>query len=188
MPGSRLPGRRVRKVGSGTPTACRASLSYMMTDQQNSGSQTSDHSRKKRNKAKKVCSPAALGWGIHNTPREATVLQGVRAKQTRSAPHRPGKALAAGPAGGAHRAKQSQFASDRPAEPLVARAPRAAAGDKRVKQSQFAQSDVRGQVLCRKRVMTNWACPWPGKNKANLRPSGGREGSGIRHCMSSTPR
>jgi hypothetical protein len=40
-----------------------------------------------------------------------------------------------------------------------------------------------GQVLCGKRVMANWACKGSRRNEANLRPSGRREDSGIRHSV-----
>jgi hypothetical protein len=37
------------------------------------------------------------------------------------------------------------------------------------KRTQFAGSARKGQVVCGKRVMTNWTCPWPGQNEANFR-------------------
>jgi hypothetical protein len=41
------------------------------------------------------------------------------------------------------------------------------AGPKRAKQSQFPAEQQEEQVLGRKRVMTNWTCPRPRRNKAN---------------------
>jgi hypothetical protein len=67
-------------------------------------------------------------------------LQRTLAKQSQFPCGRrwPRAAMAAGTAAGTKRAKQSQFALDRPEEALAARTPRAvAAGQKRAKQSQF---------------------------------------------------
>ncbi len=100
-------------------------------------------------------------------------------------PHRPTAAM-----GGLVVHKQTQFAAGGHGRP----SPRPEAltlpptGDKRAKQSQFRQSDLKGQVLCGKRVMTNGTHPGRRQNKANFRPSGGRAGSGIRRRAPATPR
>ncbi len=62
--------------------------------------------------------------------------------------------------------RQSQFprGQQRPAAGKAA----SAVETKRAKQSQFRPSDLKGQVLCGKRVMMNWACQGPRGNKANL--------------------
>jgi hypothetical protein len=77
-------------------------------------------------------------------------LQRVSEKQSQC-PHGqpwPRAGMAASAAGGTHRAKQSQFAPDRPEEtPAAGAASAAAAGDERAKQSQFCRGDVKGKDL-----------------------------------------
>jgi hypothetical protein len=93
-----------------------------------------------------------------------------------SAPNKPNLRRAgrrrrplSGPADGDNRAKQTQFAPHRPEKALAERAASAAAaGNKRAKQSQCAPERCEGQVLCVKRVITNWTCQGLGQNKANF--------------------
>ena len=92
---------------------------------------------------------------------------------------RGGQAVLA--AGGTHREKQSQFAPHGPEEVPAGRAANAAAaGGQRAKQSQFRQSGTEGQVLCGKRVMTNWMRKRPRQNKANFHGNSSGRGSARR--------
>jgi len=112
----------------------------------------------------------------------------IRNKQTQSAPTPTGKdaveRVGRAAADGAESYKQTQFASHRREGTPAGGAGRTAAGGTELyKQTQFARGDVKGQVLCGKRVMTNWASKGPRRNKANLRqaPDGtGPQGRGTR--------
>jgi hypothetical protein len=66
------------------------------------------------------------------------------------------------------RAKQTQFATDRPQEALAARtATVATRGGKSAKQTQLAAERREGQVLYGQRVMVNWTRKGLRRNKAN---------------------
>jgi hypothetical protein len=61
---------------------------------------------------------------------------------------------------------------------------KAGVGRQLYKQSQFCQSDAKGQVLCRKRLMVNWTGRGPWRNKANSRSYG--KGRGLRAAVVQT--
>jgi len=84
------------------------------------------------------------------------------------------------------RAKQTQFATDRPQEALAARtATVATRGGKSAKQTQLAAERREGQVLYGQRVMVNWTRKGLRRNKANSRRChGGRDLSGRRRGQS----
>ena len=101
-------------------------------------------------------------------------VMSIRNKQTQSAPTPTGKdavdRVGRAAADGAESYKQTQFDPDRPEGTPAGGAGKAAAGGTELyKQTQFARGDVKGQVLCGKRVMTNWRRQGPGENKANPR-------------------
>ena len=116
-------------------------------------------------------------------------VMSIHNKQTQSAPTPTGK----GAAGGAESYKQTQFEPDRPEGTPASGAGRIAAdGTELYKQTQFARGDVKGQVLCGKRVMTILRRQGPGENKANPRhqadASGTRQSATARRLHNCVPR